>query len=194
LQPKIPCNAQPAATTPFLVECPVVLHNAGVGSDAERAVCDKYAVRIRGYGLRHLRDAAAADDLVQHVLIAVLTALREGRVQDSSRLDAYVLGTCRNSVMDMRRGEVRQRRVAERAAAGSPEGYEPGWAAVDRGRLEHCLRSLEPRDRAVVLATFVEDRDADEIGQAMKLSTGNVRVIRHRALARLLDCVERTPA
>jgi RNA polymerase sigma-70 factor (ECF subfamily) len=161
-----------------------------VGSDAERAICHKYANRIRGYGLRHLRDTAAADDLVQHVLLAVLTALREGRLEDPSRLDAYVLGTCRNAVMDMRRGEARQRRVAERATAGLPQGYEPGWATVDRGRLEHCLRGLEPRDRAVVLATFVEDRDADDIGQAMKLTTGNVRVIRHRALARLLDCVE----
>jgi RNA polymerase sigma-70 factor (ECF subfamily) len=158
--------------------------------DAERALCGRYADRIRGYGLRHLRDAAAADDLVQHVLLAVLTATREGRVNDLSRLDAYVLGTCRNAVMDMRRGDARQRRLAERAHAGLPEGYVPAWTAVDRFRLEHCLRALEARDRAVVLATFVEDRDAEEIGEAMKLSAGNVRVIRHRALARLSACVE----
>lgn len=161
-----------------------------VESDAERALCHKYAGRIRGYGLRHLRDRAAADDLVQQVLLAVLTALREGRVEDQSRLDAYVLGTCRNAVMDVRRGEARRRRVAERGTAGLPEAYEPEWATADRGRLERCLHRLEPRDRAVVWATFVEDRDAEEIGQAMRLTTGNVRVIRHRALARLLECVE----
>jgi RNA polymerase sigma-70 factor (ECF subfamily) len=140
--------------------------------------------------MRHLRDGQAVEDLVQHVLLAVLTAVREGRVDEPTRLDAYVLGTCRNAVMDMRRGDARQRRVAERASAELPEAYEPPWTNVDRIRLEHCLRGLEPRDRAVVLATFIEDRDADEIGDAMKLTPGNVRVIRHRALARLLDCVE----
>jgi RNA polymerase sigma-70 factor (ECF subfamily) len=92
--------------------------------------------------------------------------------------------------MDMRRGDARRRRLAHEAAAGLPEGYEPSWASVDRFRLEICLRHLEPRDRAIVVATFVEDRDADEIGAEMKLSAGNVRVIRHRALARLQACVQ----
>jgi RNA polymerase sigma-70 factor (ECF subfamily) len=173
-----------------LVECRPVVEAVVVERDAELALCQKYANRIRGFGLRHLRDKQAADDLVQHVLLAVLTAVREGRVEDPARLDGYVLGTCRNAVMDMRRGAARQRRVAERAGAGLPAAYEPGWESVDRRRLEHCLRELQPRDRAVVLATFLEDCDADEIGRTLQLSPGNVRVIRHRALASLLDCVE----
>jgi RNA polymerase sigma-70 factor (ECF subfamily) len=156
----------------------------------ERAICLRYADRIRAYGLRHLRDGAAAQDLVQQVLLTVLQALRAGRVEDLGKLDAYVLGTCRNTVMDMRRADTRQRRVAERASAGLPEGYEPEWSGVDRTRLVRCLGALEPRDFAIVVATFVEDRDTDEIGARMNLTPGNVRVIRHRALARLLACVE----
>lgn len=161
-----------------------------VSSDAERALCHKYASRIQAYGLRHLRDRVAAQDLVQHVLLAVLQALREGRVENPQRLDAYVLGTCRNAVMDVRRGAARQRRLAEQARVGLPEGFEPDELCVDRVSLEQCLQGLESRDRAVVLATFVEDRDAEEIGKALELTAGNVRVIRHRALARLKACVE----
>jgi len=168
--------------------CARVLRIASVGD--EREICERYAGRIRAYGLRHLRDANAAQDLVQLVLLAVLQALRDGRVEQPERLDAYVLGACRNAAMDMRRGDARRRRLAERATAGMPECYEPSWASIDRVRLESCLRHLEPRDRAIVLATFVEDRDADDIGAQMKLSAGNVRVIRHRALARLQACVE----
>jgi RNA polymerase sigma-70 factor (ECF subfamily) len=156
----------------------------------EREICQRYAPRVRAYGLAHLRDAAAAQDLVQRVLLSVLEALREGRVQDRERLDAYVLGTCRNMVMDMRRGDARQKRVAERASAGVPEEYVPEWIEVDRVRLETCLAGLEARERAVVLATFVEERDAAEIAAALSLTAGNVRVIRHRALARLQACVE----
>lgn len=155
----------------------------------ERELCETYAPRVRAFGIRHLRDAAAVDDLVQHVLLAVLTAQREGRIEDPSKLGAYVLGTARYAVMDLRRGEARRRRVAERAAL--PEGYVPSYPGVERLRLEHCLGELEPRDRAVVLASFLDDRDADEIGAAMQLTAGNVRVIRHRALAKLHDCVGR---
>lgn len=161
-----------------------------MGSAREREICERFAPRIRAYGLRHLRDATLAEDLVQHVLLAVLQALRDGRVEDPTKLDHYVLGTCRNAAIDLRRGDARQKRVAERAAAGMPEGYEPSTLSVDRMRLEGCLMGLEPRDRAVVLATFVEDRDADEIARALETTAGNVRVIRHRALARLQACVE----
>ena len=42
---------------------------------------------------------------------------------------------------------------------------------------------------AIVVGTFAYDRDADEIGRALELSPGNVRVIRHRALQKLQECV-----
>jgi RNA polymerase sigma-70 factor, ECF subfamily len=159
--------------------------------EAELELCRQYAERIRSYGLRHLRDLAAAQDLVQHVLLAVLQALRAGQVQDESKLGSYVLGTCRNMVMDMRRGEARHRRVASATADERlPEGWEPDWGRLDGVKLENCLRMLDSRARSVVLATYVEDQDADKIATALKVSTGNVRVIRHRALARLQTCLE----
>ena len=156
----------------------------------ERAICEKYAHRIREYGLRHLRDRDAASDLVQHVLLSVLQSIRAGRVENLDKLDHYVLGTCRNMAMDMRRGVARQRKLADQASKEMPDVYEPHWPRVDRMRLELCLSKLEPRDRAVVLGTFLEDRDAEEIASSLKISSGNVRVIRHRALARLHGCVE----
>jgi hypothetical protein len=50
------------------------------GSDAE------LVRRIRLYGLRHLRDREAAEDLVQNVLIVTLEALRAGRLREGDRL------------------------------------------------------------------------------------------------------------
>jgi len=156
----------------------------------ERSICQRYSNRIRSYGLCHLRDGAAAEDLVQQVLLVVLQALRAGRVEQVDNLDTYVFGTCRNMVMDMRRGNARQRRIADAAATALPDGYELPWALADRSRLDGCLEKLEARARNVVLATFVDERDADEVGRSMGLSAGNVRVIRHRALAHLHDCME----
>ena len=159
-------------------------------AERERSICQRYSNRIRSYGLCHLRDSAAAEDLVQQVLLVVLQALRAGRVKEVDNLDTYVFGTCRNMVMDMRRGNARQRRIADAAATALPDGCELPWALADRSRLDGCLEKLEARARNVVLATFVDERDADDVGRSMGLSAGNVRVIRHRALAHLHDCLE----
>jgi RNA polymerase sigma-70 factor (ECF subfamily) len=159
-------------------------------TEDERSICLRFANRIRAYGLCHLRDRSDAEDLVQQVLVAVLQALRAGKVKDVDKLESYVFGTCRNMVIDMRRGTIRRQRISdETRAAMLPEGYEPPWSLFDRARLDACLEGLEERARSVVLATFIDEREADEIGRSLSLTAGNVRVIRHRALAQLQQCM-----
>jgi RNA polymerase sigma-70 factor, ECF subfamily len=41
----------------------------------------------------------------------------------------------------------------------------------------------------VVLMTFFADKSGDEVAKELGLSAGNVRVVRHRALARLRACM-----
>jgi RNA polymerase sigma-70 factor (ECF subfamily) len=60
---------------------------------------------------------------------------------------------------------------------------------LDQERLSSCLDRLSERERSVVLMTFYEDKQADEVAALLALTAGNVRVIRHRALERLRDCV-----
>ena len=71
---------------------------------AEAELCRRLAPRLRLYGLRHLRDEHAAADLVQHVLLIMLKSIRAGRVRDPEKLASFVLGTCRMTVLDLRRG------------------------------------------------------------------------------------------
>ena len=63
--------------------------------EAEAEVCRRLGPRIRLYGLRHLHSASAADDLVQHVLLKTLEALRAGRLREAVKRAPFVLGTCR---------------------------------------------------------------------------------------------------
>ena len=53
---------------------------------AEGELCRRLGPRVRLYGLRHLRDEAAAADLVQDVLVLTLVRLRAGRVREPDRL------------------------------------------------------------------------------------------------------------
>ncbi len=159
-------------------------------SAAESVLCRRFAPRIRLYGLRHLGDEQAAADLVQVVLMRVLEAVREQRVENTANLGAYVLGTCRYVSFDMKRAERRQRAIQAETLLLAEDALPPTASRGDVVRLFRCLQRLPERDSQIVRMTFMEDRAADDIGQRLGLTAGNVRVLRHRALARLHDCLE----
>jgi RNA polymerase sigma-70 factor, ECF subfamily len=158
---------------------------------AEAELFRRLAPRVRLYGLRHLREPAAADDLVQDVMLMAFESLRAGKVREEERLASFVLGTCRRVVADVRRGAARRQRLLERfgpelvPAAASNEAPN-----LDLGHLARCLERLTERERAVVVLSFFAERRSDEIAGELGLSPANVRVVRHRALARLRGCME----
>lgn len=159
-------------------------------AEAEAELCRRFAPRIRLYGLRHLRDAHAAADLVQTVLITTLERLRAGEIREPERIASFVLGTCRMTVLETKRGAARRERLLETWAVveEAAEAAEP--RPLEEARLARCLAALSERERSVILLAFAADRSAEETGAELGVSPGNVRVIRHRALARLRDCME----
>jgi RNA polymerase sigma-70 factor (ECF subfamily) len=159
---------------------------------AEAEVCRRFAPRIRLYGLKHLRDEERARDLAQSVLLAVLEAVRQGRVADPERLDRFVLGTARNLALQARHADSRAEPVeAEQLdlAAVLPEHEQ-----VDLPALYRCLGGLEARARVVLHLSFTREKSADDIAGALGTTPGNVRVVRHRALAQLRRCLDGDPA
>ena len=102
--------------------------------EAEAEVCRRMAPRIRLYGLRHLRSASAADDLVQQVLLKTLEALRGQRVRDAVKLAPFVLGICRMTVLDLRRSLQRRERLLEEFGS-LLEPAQPDAAVLDCERL-----------------------------------------------------------
>jgi RNA polymerase sigma-70 factor (ECF subfamily) len=164
--------------------------SAGAGADsaAEGEVCRRFAPRIRLYGLRHLRDDGAAADLVQEVLLVVLDRLRAGALREPDRLASFVLGSCRLAVSERRRGAMRRQALLSRYGPDLAAG-EVERPRLDVDRLDGCLEGLPPRERAVVQLTFYAERSSGEIAGELETTPGNVRVVRHRALVHLRDCM-----
>jgi len=156
---------------------------------AEAAICRRFGPRIRLYGLKHLRSEAAAADLVQDVLVMVLTKLRDGAVREPERLASFVLGMARQTVIDQQRGGRRRARILEAFPLDLTPAAEEAPEPIDSERLKLCLGALPERERSVLLMTFYDDRPADAVAAELKLTAGNVRVIRHRGLDRLRDCM-----
>src|SRR5262245_38694145 len=145
--------------------------------------------RIRLYGLRHLRSASAADDLVQQVLLKVIEALRARRLRDTEKLAPFVLGTCRMTVLDLRRTARRQDELLkEFGGMLVPEPQE--IHQLDGDRLAQCVQALKERERSVIVFTFYDEQTSATAARSLGLSEANVRVIRHRAIRQLRACME----
>jgi RNA polymerase sigma-70 factor, ECF subfamily len=156
---------------------------------AEAELFRRLAPRIRLYGLRHLRDEYAADDLTQQVLITTLEALRAGRLRQPEKLASFVLGTCRMMVLDLRRCAQRKERLLGQFGADLIAPAPAPGPNLDYEQLARCVQNLKERERAVVIMTFYDEQTSADVSNFLGVSEGNVRVIRHRAIHQLRDCM-----
>jgi RNA polymerase sigma-70 factor, ECF subfamily len=156
----------------------------GAGERAEAALAGRFRRRLVLYGMRHLRDRSLAEDLAQDVLATTLARLRSGDVREPEHIGSFVLGMARRMLVDMERRGRRADALSLAAARERSEAVGPA-EVLDTHRLAEALAALPERERAVVVLTFHEDRSAREIGDSLGLAPGHVRVLRHRAIARL---------
>jgi RNA polymerase sigma-70 factor (ECF subfamily) len=159
-------------------------------TDAEEAeLYRRFAPRVRLYGRRHLRNDAASDDLAQEVLLLTIERLHAGEVRKPEEIGSFILGTSRMMAHSERRVARRREELAARFIDHSARAAPSSLAALDAPRVAACLRALAERERLVVLLTFYADCEAPRIAEELGVSPGAVRAIRHRAMARLRDCV-----
>ncbi len=114
----------------------------------------------------------------------VLVRLRAGELRNPEKVGSFILGTARNTARESRRRSGRHRALAS-AVERERCGYTEAPEARETERLAAALAQLRERERSVVLLTFADGLNAKEIGASFALKAGHVRVIRHRALARL---------
>ncbi|SCK16445.1 RNA polymerase sigma-70 factor, ECF subfamily [Variovorax sp. HW608] len=172
----------------------LALRIAGAGAardiEAEAALYRQLAPRVRRYGLRHLRDASAADDLMQQVMLLALDQLRTGRVREPERVVSFVFGSCRTLVLAMQRKESRRESLLARHGEVLALADISIAPRHDHERVARCLDSLRERERSVLLMSFYDEKPAEVVAGELGLTAGNVRVIRHRGIAQLRHCVE----
>src|SRR4029079_4621323 len=167
----------------------VPLIGFGTDREAEAELFRRMAPRVRLYGLHHLRDEQAAQDLAQQVLITTLEALRAGRLREPGKLASFVLGTCRMTVLDLRRNAQRKERLLEQFGADLPAPVQWSLPHLDHEQLTRCVQSLKERERSVVVMSFDHEQTSADVSRLLGVSDANVRVIRHRAIHQLRECM-----
>jgi RNA polymerase sigma-70 factor (ECF subfamily) len=168
-----------------------LVRQIGSGSDreSEAELFRRMAPRIRLYGLRHLKDEHRAEDLTQQVLLTTIEALRARRLREPEKLASFVLGTCRMTVLDLRRSAQRKESLLQQFGADLPAPAPPSTPNLDRDQLARCVQRLKERERTVVVMTFYDEQTGADVAGLLGVSEANVRVIRHRAIHQLRDCM-----
>lgn len=126
-------------------------------------------------------DAHLAEDLLQEALVKLAGRWQQVR---EGQPDAYVRRILyRDAVSSWRR---RRREVLGVAAEPVPL---PGAAGEVEERIDlwRALDALTPRQRAVLVLRFYEDRSVADTAEALGVSEGTVKSQTHAALARLRD-------
>ena len=60
---------------------------------------------------------------------------------------------------------------------------------LDYAQLARCVQNLKERERAVVVMTFYDEQTGADVASFLGVSEANVRVIRHRAIHQLRECM-----
>jgi RNA polymerase sigma-70 factor (ECF subfamily) len=177
------------------VEMPVaeLVPQAAAGDRAaEEALCRRFVPAIRAFARRRLRTEDAIAEFAQDVLLILVESLRAGAVEDPARVGGFVLGICRNLARD--RVRLRERREALWDRFGSTVTAIETAELPERdghlvAHLEDCLSQLSERAREVVRQAYVDGASNGDIAGRLATSEGNVRVLRHRAVSTLRECL-----
>jgi RNA polymerase sigma-70 factor (ECF subfamily) len=133
---------------------------------------------------------AAAEDVAQDVLLAVLTALPRYR-ETGAGFRAFVYGIAAKKVVDHFRSEQRHptRYLTEEVDVVDP-ATGPEKRAMDGDlvrRLNPLLDQLSPDLREILTLRIVLGLSAAETAEAISSTPGAVRVAQHRALTKLRE-------
>ena len=152
-------------------------------------VDEEFARYVRARQHRLLRaaylvcgDAHLAEDLLQGALAKLATRWERLRHENP---DAYVRKILYRDAVSSWRRTRREIAVAlpRSRAAGSSRTGRPGTG--ERVDLLRALAQLTPKQRAVVVLRFFEDRSEADTADALGVSVGTVKSQTHAALARL---------
>jgi RNA polymerase sigma-70 factor (ECF subfamily) len=133
-----------------------------------------------------LQSLQATEDVCQETFARVFAVLRkDGGLRQPERLGPFVNTVCSHVLMEHYRSAGRSDSLD---AEGSPEPISLGANALDivsarqiKEKVREILLDLEPRDRSLLHAVFLDERDRDEVCREFGVDRDYLRVLLHRA-------------
>lgn len=150
-----------------------------------------YFTRLLRIKLRARRlPQQSIDDIVQETFMLALVKVKASQVRDPARLGAYVNGICNNLIREHYR-RLRPHETIDQDGFDVPDG------AIDlehvvlvneiKERVRKVLAKMPDRDREILKAVYLDERNKDEICREHHVDRGYLRVLLYRALKSFRD-------
>jgi RNA polymerase sigma-70 factor (ECF subfamily) len=155
--------------------------------EALREAYRSHHVAVRAFAGRLLGDAAAAEDLVHDVFIALPGAVR--RFRGDSSFEGFLIGIGVNLARRHLRASKRRRAMHSKLSIEPPSSpAPPDQVASDyelASRLMRALDELPDKLRISFVLVQIEERDASEVAELLGVPASTVRARVRAARSRL---------
>jgi RNA polymerase sigma-70 factor (ECF subfamily) len=137
-----------------------------------------------------LKSSQAIEDVRQETFARVIKALRsEGSLRQPDRLGAFVNTVCNHVLLEHYRSSARHQTQNQSIdVEGYPELPSPRASALEiavekqmKGKVREILLDLPVRDRSLLKAVFLDERDREEVCREFGVDREYLRVLLHRA-------------
>jgi RNA polymerase sigma-70 factor, ECF subfamily len=167
----------------------LALRLAAADPAAVGEVYDQHHRAVRAFATRLVGDAAAAEDLVHEVFVALPRAMRGYRFESSLR--TFLISIAVNHARHHVRAATRRRAAMGRLAL-EPESFSQDPEQVQRRKelaslLTRALDSLPLEQRVTFVLCEVEERTSREVSAITGVPEGTVRTRLHHAKKKLRE-------
>ena len=150
------------------------------------------SAKLYAVALRVLEDRHEAEDALQEVYVKVWHNAGRYRVNGLSPM-TWLITVARNHAIDRLRARSGRRaapmeEVAELADAG-PNPEDQAVASSERGRIEACLKALDPDRADAVRRAYLHGDTYQDLADRYSVPLNTVRTWLRRSLLRLRECM-----
>lgn len=144
---------------------------------------------------RQVRDGHLAEDVAQAVFLVL--AQKADTIRNAALLPAWLLKVTHYACADVQKSTSRRLKREQEAATMNPRSTimpaEPGWDELSP-HIDDAMRRLSDRERAAVLARYVQQQPLTQIAAAWCTSEATAKKRTTRALAKLRRLLTRRGA
>jgi RNA polymerase sigma-70 factor (ECF subfamily) len=138
-------------------------------------------IKLRG----RLRSVESVEDVKQETFLRVLRAVRAADgIHSAERLGAYVNSVCNFVLLEHYRSGRREDSMEDGFADPPDHSSDPYGSLVTeqtRAQVRQVLQLLDRRDRDLLTAVFIDERDKDEVCRRFGVDRDYLRVLIYRA-------------
>lgn len=158
---------------------------------AFRLLYERTSAKLFGVTLRILKDRSEAEEAIQDVYVKIWQRADRYVAGNTSPI-SWLVAVARNHALDKLRARRPVAADIDVALDIPDSGPTPERAAADseeRGRIEHCLGTLDPDRADAVRGAYLDGYSYEELASRFAVPLNTMRTWLRRSLIKLKDCL-----